>query len=606
MPAACRLFLTVSSLFCAASWLTSTADATDAAAAAAAQFLARGHVNGCPFSVLDLGRGRDSADERLLMEPLMCVTTSPDELAPRFDPVLRRSYLSVPVLLSDSELLAHASRQVNRPDLGTLSSARITEVNTVEDGLPTSVIVALDFVWTPPQPVGFLWLGCRREVGCNEILRSHQLEAIEGVLLSAKLLGLSSNSSTTFTYRLMVQNQTLSMSNGGSRDVARPPTCPQLRPLKTLESENCAIQVYQRLDRRGHYLVEPLLCYDKTIAKTVLRKDKLRGTNYLRLTLMLQDDFVLNTVKTHLEYLRPISVEFMRLWQAKAVVDSEFSNRYQIGTLLISENSSLAKVQVHCSNWSDCAALRCAITTDPIYFWRHVKWTYETTVDDTCLHTPATGPRHSWQVLREAKPISARSRRQLQCNGTPCKYVKYRGGKEYTVVLQRIRGSVSFQRNWTEYENGFGDETDFWIGLEAVHALSKFGITLRIELKLFNGTELFGEFNEFRVGNSSTNYRMTYSEMATTAGFSNMGFDPLIKHQGMQFSTLDRDNDANEYSCSNNWGRGGWWFSSCYDFYPTGLFPLSKTSNYSYMIFGDVQRLAFRQVRLMFEADFCG
>ena len=33
------------------------------------------------------------------------------------------------------------------------------------------------------------------------------------------------------------------------------------------------------------------------------------------------------------------------------------------------------------------------------------------------------------------------------------------------VFQRRINGSVDFYRNWTEYENGFGDpNAEFWIG----------------------------------------------------------------------------------------------------------------------------------------------
>jgi hypothetical protein len=39
-----------------------------------------------------------------------------------------------------------------------------------------------------------------------------------------------------------------------------------------------------------------------------------------------------------------------------------------------------------------------------------------------------------------------------------------RGSRVFVVIQQRLRGHVSFHRNWTEYERGFGDESDFWIG----------------------------------------------------------------------------------------------------------------------------------------------
>ena len=46
------------------------------------------------------------------------------------------------------------------------------------------------------------------------------------------------------------------------------------------------------------------------------------------------------------------------------------------------------------------------------------------------------------------------------------------------IVIQRKRryGPVSFNRNWTDYEKGFGDlNTEFWYGLENTHILTQRG-----------------------------------------------------------------------------------------------------------------------------------
>uniref|UniRef100_A0A1I8JAV6 Fibrinogen C-terminal domain-containing protein n=1 Tax=Macrostomum lignano TaxID=282301 RepID=A0A1I8JAV6_9PLAT len=37
-------------------------------------------------------------------------------------------------------------------------------------------------------------------------------------------------------------------------------------------------------------------------------------------------------------------------------------------------------------------------------------------------------------------------------------------GKTFQVIEHRSKGELSFARGWTQYEDGFGDETDFWIG----------------------------------------------------------------------------------------------------------------------------------------------
>ncbi len=41
--------------------------------------------------------------------------------------------------------------------------------------------------------------------------------------------------------------------------------------------------------------------------------------------------------------------------------------------------------------------------------------------------------------------------------------------------------------------------------------------------------------------------------------------DSLSYHNGMAFSTMDKDNDLSSLKCANNQDRsgGGWWYKSC-------------------------------------------
>ena len=44
------------------------------------------------------------------------------------------------------------------------------------------------------------------------------------------------------------------------------------------------------------------------------------------------------------------------------------------------------------------------------------------------------------------------------------------------IVIQRNKKDslVNFNKNWTDYEEGFGDlNTEFWYGLENIHFLTK-------------------------------------------------------------------------------------------------------------------------------------
>jgi len=49
-------------------------------------------------------------------------------------------------------------------------------------------------------------------------------------------------------------------------------------------------------------------------------------------------------------------------------------------------------------------------------------------------------------------------------------------------------GSVSFNKNWAAYRDGFGSATDndnYWLGLDKVYRLMQLGsVRLRIEAKL--------------------------------------------------------------------------------------------------------------------------
>ena len=57
----------------------------------------------------------------------------------------------------------------------------------------------------------------------------------------------------------------------------------------------------------------------------------------------------------------------------------------------------------------------------------------------------------------------------------------------FIILVQQLKGSVNFTRNWTEYKNRFGDFAgfDFWIGNENIYAITnRYGMAymLRVEV----------------------------------------------------------------------------------------------------------------------------
>jgi ficolin len=99
----------------------------------------------------------------------------------------------------------------------------------------------------------------------------------------------------------------------------------------------------------------------------------------------------------------------------------------------------------------------------------------------------------------------------------------------------------------------------FWLGLEAVHQLSsRVSCTLRVDLE---DVELrrFGlaMYTTFTVDKESENYRLS------VGGYSGDAGDSLASHNGMAFSTFDRDNDVGSLNCAAKY-HGAWWYANCY------------------------------------------
>eukprot|EP00795_Rhopilema_esculentum_P002276 gene2276-17889_t len=144
--------------------------------------------------------------------------------------------------------------------------------------------------------------------------------------------------------------------------------------------------------------------------------------------------------------------------------------------------------------------------------------------------------------------------------------------KWWIVFQRRVDASISFYRNWNAYRNGFGDMSrNFWLGLEKIHqlALPGRGATLRVEFKHVNfGNRLFyAEYKDFSISAESDGYRLNVGE------YSGDGADSLINHNGMRFTTFDRDHDFHPFTnCAIN-SVGAWWYKACHWSNLNGLFP---------------------------------
>ncbi|XP_062586713.1 microfibril-associated glycoprotein 4-like [Saccostrea cucullata] len=140
-------------------------------------------------------------------------------------------------------------------------------------------------------------------------------------------------------------------------------------------------------------------------------------------------------------------------------------------------------------------------------------------------------------------------------------------GGGWTAIQKRVSGSVSFDRNWTDYKTGFGNPNgSYWIGNDVIHQLTKRrNFSLYVSITLTNGTKLYELYNQFSVADETNNYRLFLGGPATgTLGDSMLhtGYSSYDL-SGMSFTTPDRDNDRYRGNCAADWG-GGWWFNFCH------------------------------------------
>ena len=152
------------------------------------------------------------------------------------------------------------------------------------------------------------------------------------------------------------------------------------------------------------------------------------------------------------------------------------------------------------------------------------------------------------------------NRKTFSCIDVYCDMNTTNGG---WIVIQRNKKDslVDFNRNWTDYEEGFGDlNTEFWYGLENLNFLLKNKKwEMRVDYQRNDKTWFYLHYNQFSVGSASEEYPLT------AEGFTGVGTDRFANnHNGMKFSTPDNDNDKNSGNCAARF-KSGWWYSSCYN-----------------------------------------
>ena len=187
------------------------------------------------------------------------------------------------------------------------------------------------------------------------------------------------------------------------------------------------------------------------------------------------------------------------------------------------------------------------------------------------------------------KPDAAPAPFQVAC------YLQW-GGWTYIqrreINLGPLCGSrESFYRNWNDYQTGFGQVgCDFWLGNDHIHYITsgkRYQLDVIARSNPPTGFDTYhSRYNDFRVGDESTDYTLTVGMYDPNNGYTSPigdsltpAGDPNVHANASKFSTLDRDND--QYAggnCAVNY-QSGWWFKNCtasnvngvYSWQPTGI-----------------------------------
>ncbi|XP_050407983.1 fibrinogen-like protein 1 [Patella vulgata] len=142
----------------------------------------------------------------------------------------------------------------------------------------------------------------------------------------------------------------------------------------------------------------------------------------------------------------------------------------------------------------------------------------------------------------------------------------------WTVIQKRQDGSVDFFRKWKEYKEGFGNlEGEFWLGNDYIHALTTQDDTMvHMDMEDWTGKHLYAEYDHFSVEGEKENYRLHVSGYHGNAGDSLTSY--WENHDGMMFSTHDKDNDGRYYDNCAKAYHGAWWFNNCFDSHLNGKY----------------------------------
>ncbi|XP_008938841.1 PREDICTED: angiopoietin-related protein 3 [Merops nubicus] len=137
-------------------------------------------------------------------------------------------------------------------------------------------------------------------------------------------------------------------------------------------------------------------------------------------------------------------------------------------------------------------------------------------------------------------------------------YCEMKLGTSWTVIQNRVDGSLDFNQTWDAYINGFGDlNGEFWLGLNKTYSITRQGeYLLRLELQDWRENRRYIQY-AFRLGGPASAYGLRLARVSGSIPSA------LPEHTQLHFSTADRAGGGPaDFNCPENY-LGGWWHSEC-------------------------------------------
>ncbi|KAM3916887.1 microfibril-associated glycoprotein 4-like [Leptodactylus fuscus] len=159
-------------------------------------------------------------------------------------------------------------------------------------------------------------------------------------------------------------------------------------------------------------------------------------------------------------------------------------------------------------------------------------------------------------------------------------------GGPWTVFQKRFDGSENFYRGWQDYKLGFGRASgEYWLGLQHIFFLTQTTPRrLRIDMKDFENNKRHVTYDYFSISPLSVNPEQDSYKLYVD-GFKEG--DPerpvgnsLQGHNGLNFSTYDRDRDMYSGNCAQNY-HGAFWYGRCHGANLNGKYHHGNTTEYA-------------------------